>query len=121
MSADVDRKSIRLRNIAVAGRELALAWGDGHESFIPFDDLRAHCPCALCRAESQSATDAGVLRLARGPEPGTIGIARLTPVGAYAVQIAWSDGHDTGIFPFELLRRACPCSDCSARPGAGWR
>ena len=121
MSTEAERKSVRLRNIAVAGRELALAWGDGHETYIPFDTLRAHCPCALCRAESREAAEQGSLRLARGPAPGRIQIATLTPVGAYAVQIAWSDGHDTGIFAFEALRRACPCAECAARPDAGWR
>ena len=117
----MERKSIRPKNIAVTGRELALAWGDGHESFIPFDVLRANCPCALCRAESRKSNEAGSLRLVRGPEPGQVRISRLTPVGAYAVQIAWSDGHDTGIFPFEALRRACPCPECSELPDAGWR
>jgi DUF971 family protein len=31
------------------------------------------------------------------------------PVGHYAVTIRWSDGHDTGIYSFERLRRICPC------------
>jgi len=39
-------------------------------------------------------------------------IQRLVPVGAYAVQIVWSDGHDTGIYAFESLRKACPCKEC---------
>ena len=121
MSTEIRTKAARPRNIAVAGRELALAWADGHESFIPFDALRAHCPCALCRAESRDARDEGPLRLVRGPERGQIRITQLAPVGAYAVQIEWSDGHDTGIFSFEALRRACPCPECSARPEAGWR
>jgi DUF971 family protein len=36
-------------------------------------------------------------------------------VGAYAVQIVWSDGHDTGIHSFESLRRSCPCPECLSR------
>ena len=28
----------------------------------------------------------------------------IEPVGRYAIQIAWSDGHDTGIYPFDRLR-----------------
>jgi DUF971 family protein len=44
-----------------------------------------------------------------------VSIARLVPVGAYAVQIVWSDGHDTGIYAFESLRGSCPCPDCRAR------
>jgi len=30
----------------------------------------------------------------------------ITPVGNYAVQITWSDGHSAGIYTWELLRKA---------------
>jgi DUF971 family protein len=33
-------------------------------------------------------------------------------VGAYALRIVWSDGHDDGIWAFEALRRDCPCAQC---------
>src|SRR5262245_28805252 len=93
----------KLRNIAVAGRELALAWGDGSESYLPFDDLRRNCPCAMCRDQRDTPPDP--LRVIKGPAKGEITISNLVPVGAYAVQIVWSDGHDTGIYSFEALRQ----------------
>jgi DUF971 family protein len=96
-----DAPAFKPRNIAVAGRELALAWADGHESYLPFDDLRGSCPCSLCRAQREAP-----------PDP-----LRIVPVGAYAVQIVWSDGHDTGIYAFEMLRKACACPAC--RPQGG--
>jgi DUF971 family protein len=34
-------------------------------------------------------------------------------VGRYALQFFWSDGHSTGFFPFDMLRRICPCDACS--------
>ena len=105
-----DPKAFKPRNIAVAGRELALAWGDGHESYLPFDELRAACPCSLCRAQKEAPPDP--LRVVTAPARGTITIRNLVPVGAYAVQIVWSDGHDTGIYAFEALRRVCPCAVC---------
>lgn len=108
------------RNLAVAGRELAVAWGDGHETYLPFEVLRRNCPCALCRAEAEKERTAGPLRVVTASRPGEPTISALRPVGAYAVQIVWSDGHDTGIFPFARLRRACPCADCASLPGAGW-
>jgi DUF971 family protein len=40
----------------------------------------------------------------------------LREVGQYAVQPTWQDGHDTGIYSFDLLRRLCPCPEC--RPTA---
>ena len=101
-----DAKAIKPRNLGVAGRELALAWGDGHESYLPFDDLRRHCPCSLCRGQKEAPPDP--LRVVTAPALGQIMIRNLVPVGAYAVQIVWSDGHDTGIHSFESLRLACP-------------
>jgi DUF971 family protein len=109
-SMDDSRAKFKPRNIGVAGRELALAWADGHESYLPFDDLRRNCPCSLCRGRRDSPPDP--LRVVTGPSPGELTIRSLAPVGAYAVQIVWSDGHDTGIHSFESLRRACPCPEC---------
>lgn len=119
MSAPPDLRAFKPRNVAIAGRELAIAWGDGHESYLPFDGLRAECPCALCRAEAAGGAAAGPLRMVRGPVKGAIEIEELRPVGAYALQILWSDGHDSGIYPFERLRRGCPCESCAASRSAG--
>jgi DUF971 family protein len=109
-----DPRATRPRNLAIAGRTLALAWGDGHESYFPFDELRAHCPCALCRAAAAESAKAGPLRILTAPVQGAVTIVELRPVGSYAVQIVWSDGHDSGIFPFERLRADCPCEECAA-------
>lgn len=121
MSEPFEPRELKPRNLAVTSQELAIAWGDGHESYFPFDELRRNCPCALCRTEGQKAAREGPLRMVRGPAAGASTIVRFLPVGAYAVQIVWSDGHDEGIYSFEALRRACPCPECAARPGAGWR
>ena len=107
-----DSPAFKPRNIAVAGRELALAWADGHESYLPFDDLRSRCPCSVCRSHREAPPDP--LRIVKAPARGQIEIRRLVPVGAYAVQIVWSDGHDTGIYSFESLRNVCPCPACRA-------
>ncbi len=34
-------------------------------------------------------------------------------VGSYAIRIDWSDGHGTGIYSFDHLRRICPCKECT--------
>jgi DUF971 family protein len=109
-----DPRSVKPRNLAVAGRSLAIAWGDGHESFFPFDELRRDCPCATCRARRSAPAEEGPLRVLRAPRAGDVSIGSLVPVGAYAVQIVWSDGHDTGIYAFDALRAACPCGECRA-------
>jgi DUF971 family protein len=35
-------------------------------------------------------------------------------VGSYAIQINFSDGHNTGIYSYEQLRSICPCQACAA-------
>ncbi len=44
-------------------------------------------------------------------------------VGRYAVGVTWADGHGS-IFPFEPLRRDCPCGSCAGlatlAPGMAW-
>jgi DUF971 family protein len=103
------------RNVAIAGTDLAIAWADGHESYLPLGRLRSECPCATCRARTESDRSAGPLRVL-APEPArSASVARVVPVGAYAIQIVWADGHDAGIYTYDLLRAACPCEECADR------
>lgn len=44
--------------------------------------------------------------------PGDVRPLAITLVGAYAIRVAWSDGHDTGIYTYEWLRSVCPCPQC---------
>jgi DUF971 family protein len=48
-------------------------------------------------------------QLHKGPDrpltPRSFELVRLVPVGGYGVQPAWGDGHSTGIFSFDYLRR----------------
>ena len=39
------------------------------------------------------------------------------PVGNYAIRIQWSDGHSSGIYSYDHLRRICECAECRARWG----
>lgn len=104
----------RPKNITVnreAG-ELQIIWHDGHTSTYTLRWLRANCPCATCREERIAAsTNADPLRLMTGPPPSTQ-IAGAELVGNYAVRFTWTDGHDTGIYPFSGLRASCPCAVC---------
>lgn len=104
----------RPRNVAIAGPDLAIAWADGHESYLPLARLRKECPCATCRAEIEKDRAAGPLRILKAGISGPPAITRIVPVGAYALQIVWGDGHDSGIYTYELLRNACPCEECVA-------
>jgi len=86
------------------GEELAIKWDDDSESFIPLETLRRACPCAGCMGERDIMG-----QLHKGPEqalsPRSFQLARLELVGGYGVQPFWADGHATGIFSFDYLRR----------------
>ena len=107
-------------------RALHIRWQDGHESAYPFDLLRKGCPCAACNDQrDKSAASAGPsLTVLTGPvlKAGEVQATAVSPVGRYAIQFVWSDGHDSGIYAFDYLRGICPCAGCRAhREAAGRR
>ncbi len=94
---------------------LMIEWGDGHGSIYAYEDLRLICPCATCRRlRSKSRTGKLPFKKRIVPGSGDAGIKaeNMTKVGLYAVQFKWNDGHDTGIYTFEFLRKHCPCEQC---------
>lgn len=99
---------MRPRDIQSIGNELAVKWDDGVESFIPLEALRRGCPCAECRGETdilgnvyRKPEDGNEQRL----PPDAFQLRRIVAVGGYAVQLVWTDGHATGIYSFEYLKR----------------
>lgn len=91
-------------DIQQIGNELAIKWDDGGESFIPLATLRRRCPCAGCKGEMDILGN-----VYKNPDrplaPNAFELVRITRVGGYAVQPVWADGHDSGIYSFEYLRR----------------
>jgi ATP-binding protein involved in chromosome partitioning len=79
--------------------KLKILWADGSASVFPFDFLRNHCPCALCVDEWSGERKSLILLLPSNFRP-----MNIQPVGNYAVQIAWSDGHNSGIYSFKYFR-----------------
>ena len=80
-------------------RALAITWGDGRETTYDVRALRLACACAVCVDEWT-----GEGRLDPGAVPEDVAPRRIEPVGRYAIQIEWSDGHTSGIYPLERLR-----------------
>ncbi len=91
-------------HLEVVGQELAIKWPDGHEAFIGFEPLRRACPCAVCQGEVDVMG-----RLHRGPErkltDASYVLRGMEPVGSYGVQPVWADGHNTGLYTFDYLRK----------------
>ena len=96
-------------SIAREGKnQILIQWSDDTKSRYTADLLRQRCPCATCR-EKKSANDSGLPRPMSLPvlsmsEAQPLRIEGMRPVGNYAYNIAFSDGHDSGIFTFEYLR-----------------
>lgn len=88
---------------------LVITWEDGHVSSFPLEHLRQHCPCASCTGHGAIPLD---LRLSRPIPPLGAELKAFYPVGNYAVQIVFGDGHSGGIFSYQRLRALCPCPTC---------
>jgi DUF971 family protein len=95
---------MRPTDVQLIGSELAIKWDDGGESFIPLERLRRCCPCAGCKGETDILG-----KVYKNPEkklsPAAFQLNKIVPVGGYALQPVWADGHATGIFSFDYLKR----------------
>jgi len=91
-------------DLQLIGAELAIKWDDGREDFISLEKLRRACPCAGCQGERDVMG-----HLHKGPEQQlsapSFQLKRLARVGGYAIQPVWADGHASGIYSFDYLRR----------------
>ncbi len=108
----------KVRVLMTEGKGLEIDWADGHKSAWSFAWLREACPCATCvderNAEGRKAGQpkpkpAAVLPMYTPPPKPT----SAHPVGRYAIQFNWADGHSAGIYSWEYLRRVCQCQECS--------
>lgn len=88
---------------------LAITWDDDVTCQYPLSELREACPCVECRGGHEN--------MGREHDPDnllTLKPARsykvdsLEMVGNYALQPIWDDGHHTGIYTWDYLRRLCP-------------
>jgi len=103
------------------GTGVEIDWRDGHLSAWSFFWLRHACPCATCHEEREAT---GRKPGQPKPKPTTllplyeapIKPLEVSSVGKYALRFKWSDGHESGIYSWEYLRRQCECAACQGRP-----
>jgi DUF971 family protein len=120
---DARRKPASVKVHVSTGAGVDITWADGHASHYDFAYLREECPCAMCNDERQKKSQAKF-----SPAPGAASLTGSSvlpmykpklaaksahPVGNYALQIDFNDGHTAGIFSFDYLRTICPCADCA--------
>jgi DUF971 family protein len=77
-------------------RVLEIAFADGRQFSLPYEFLRVYSPSAEVRGHGPGQE---VLQIGKQD----IEITRIEPVGTYAVQPVFSDGHDTGIYSWDYL------------------
>ena len=79
---------------------LELAWVDDRSDRLPYRYLRGECPCATCKDEwtGDRILDPSTLPL-------DLKLEGMEPIGNYAVRLVWSDGHSSGLYTWETLRR----------------
>jgi DUF971 family protein len=103
-------KSTEPKNIDVSlSSGVQIDWADGHHSRYTLEYLREHCPCAVCTHAPERHREAS------SPFPmfkKVLKMDAVEPVGRYALQFKWNDGHSSGIYSFEHLRNICPCQQC---------
>ena len=87
------------------GDALRIEWSDGVTTTVPWRHLRKNCPCAACNEERAKPPDPFKVLSARELEAGPLAPTAMSPVGHYAYQITWSDGHDAGIYTLTSLRK----------------
>lgn len=80
--------------------EISINWSNQTESKYNAAQLRKACPCAGCINEwtGEKMIDADKVA-------DDLSFTHITMVGRYALNFHFSDGHDTGIFSFEYLRK----------------
>ncbi|MGD8631714.1 MAG: DUF971 domain-containing protein [Gammaproteobacteria bacterium] len=83
-------------NLHQKSRVLELKFDDGEHFELSYEFLRVHSPSAEVQGHGPGQ---GVLQLAKEG----VMITRVDPVGSYAIQPHFDDGHDTGIYSWDTL------------------
>jgi DUF971 family protein len=93
---------------------VTIEWSDGHNSVHSNRGLREACPCAMCKGEPPAIGRSMVIPLTVAAPEG-VHAERFSMVGRYAISFLWSDGHSTGIYPYDYLLEMCECEACAAK------
>ncbi len=79
-----------------ASHKMEISFGDGRRFELSYEFLRVYSPSAEVRGHGPGQE---VLQVGKK----NVEIKAIEPVGTYAVQLVFSDGHDTGIYSWEYL------------------
>ncbi|MBT3478291.1 MAG: DUF971 domain-containing protein [Candidatus Marinimicrobia bacterium] len=95
---------IGLDNYEIVNDLLLVSFSDKSEVMIELKKLREQCPCANCQGETDALGN-----LYKGPDQAfsesSFQVSGIQPVGYYGLRPFWKDGHSTGIFTGDLLKK----------------
>lgn len=77
-------------------RTLEVGYADGTRFHLPCEYLRVYSPSAEVRGHTPAQA---VLQTGKR----SVSIAAIEPVGNYAVKLVFSDGHDSGLYSWDVL------------------
>jgi DUF971 family protein len=83
---------------------MSVQWQDESRQEVRLDDLRRLCPCAVCEGNRMQESSDDLHMIGSDQLNASSVVAEVIPVGRYAIQIRWEDGHDTGIYTYEFIR-----------------
>jgi DUF971 family protein len=90
-------------NVQLIGNEVAIVWDDGVETYFEFEKLRAASPSAETAGERDIfGNQYGGHGPKTFPDVTVVGWQR---VGNYALRFDFSDGHKTGLYAYDYLRK----------------
>jgi ATP-binding protein involved in chromosome partitioning len=96
------------------GQRLRIVWRDGAVHEYEPRAIRLACPCAGCVDEFTGRPILDPASVAADVKP-----VAIEYVGRYALKFTWPDGHDTGIYPYDLMRRLGQGGGKPVRDGDG--
>ncbi len=105
---------VRPRTVALSDTHVTVEWSDGHRSVFANRGLREACPCALCQGELSPLSGSRSFPMVPDVAAG-VRATEYRMVGLYAIAFAWSDGHSTGIYPYDYLLERCECDACAVK------
>ncbi|CAA0079326.1 Uncharacterised protein [Zhongshania aliphaticivorans] len=85
-------------------QQLEISYANGEQFSLSSEFLRVHSPSAEVRGHGAGQETLQVGKI-------NVHITELIPVGNYALQLVFSDGHDSGIFSWGYLRELCEQHD----------
>lgn len=90
-------------DVSNSEQTMTIEWADGHTSTFSLFGLRKNCPCVECRGGHDNM---GIYepRFFLAEPTQDYKIVSAEQVGNHALKITWSDGHDAGMYRWELFR-----------------